>query len=345
MVVVDAVSRLLPGALGDEESGRIESFSAELDGGLEYPQYTRPAEFRGWHVPEVLLSGDHAPDRRVAPGGEPGAERGLTEQRPPSDFEPIRWEDEDALFGEPAGDGHSEDDAWLHEFRSPESDEERIERERRERARNSRNPVVRATAGLPRGVRITIDWAVTIIGAIAIVLAIKAWVVNPYRIPSSSMEPTLHCARPGSGCESRFSDRVLANRFIYHLRDPARGDIIVFKTPKAAEAKCGAGGTFVKRLVGLPGETWEERDGVVYINGKRLVEPYVRGDRRDSNTYAHARFPKGGTSSWGTTACSRATRASGAPCRGRTSSAKSSSSTGRRCGSASARRSSSSASC
>ena len=59
MVVVDAVARLLPGAL-DEESGRVESFSAELEGGLEYPQYTRPAEFRGWHVPDVLLSGDHA---------------------------------------------------------------------------------------------------------------------------------------------------------------------------------------------------------------------------------------------------------------------------------------------
>jgi tRNA (guanine37-N1)-methyltransferase len=59
MVVVDAVARLLPGALGHEESRRIESFSAELEGGLEYPQYTRPAEFRGWHVPDVLLSGDH----------------------------------------------------------------------------------------------------------------------------------------------------------------------------------------------------------------------------------------------------------------------------------------------
>ena len=45
----------------------------------------------------------------------------------------------------------------------------------------------------------TIDWLVTILGAIAIVLAIKAWVVNPYRIPSSSMEPTLHCARPDNG--------------------------------------------------------------------------------------------------------------------------------------------------
>ena len=60
MVIVDAIARLLPGALGAEESGRFESFSAELEGGLEYPQYTRPAAFRGWQVPGVLLSGDHA---------------------------------------------------------------------------------------------------------------------------------------------------------------------------------------------------------------------------------------------------------------------------------------------
>jgi tRNA (guanine37-N1)-methyltransferase len=60
MVLIDAVARLLPGALGSAESGREESFSRELEGGLEYPHYTRPAEFRGWTVPEVLLSGDHA---------------------------------------------------------------------------------------------------------------------------------------------------------------------------------------------------------------------------------------------------------------------------------------------
>jgi tRNA (guanine37-N1)-methyltransferase len=59
MVVVDAIARRLPGALGSEESGLVESFSAELGGGLEYPHYTRPAEFRGWGVPDVLLSGDH----------------------------------------------------------------------------------------------------------------------------------------------------------------------------------------------------------------------------------------------------------------------------------------------
>jgi tRNA (guanine37-N1)-methyltransferase len=59
MVLVDAVGRLLPGALGSEESGLQESFSVGLERGLEYPHYTRPAEFRGWTVPDVLLSGDH----------------------------------------------------------------------------------------------------------------------------------------------------------------------------------------------------------------------------------------------------------------------------------------------
>jgi tRNA (guanine37-N1)-methyltransferase len=59
MTLLDAVARRLPGALA-EGSGEHESFSEELGGGLEYPHYTRPAEFRGWKVPDVLLSGDHA---------------------------------------------------------------------------------------------------------------------------------------------------------------------------------------------------------------------------------------------------------------------------------------------
>jgi tRNA (guanine37-N1)-methyltransferase len=59
MVLVDAIARRLPGALA-EGSGELESFSPELEGRLEYPHYTRPAEFRGWRVPDVLLSGDHA---------------------------------------------------------------------------------------------------------------------------------------------------------------------------------------------------------------------------------------------------------------------------------------------
>jgi len=59
MVLVDAIARRLPGALS-EGSGELESFSPELSGALEYPHYTRPAEFKGWRVPDVLLSGDHA---------------------------------------------------------------------------------------------------------------------------------------------------------------------------------------------------------------------------------------------------------------------------------------------
>jgi tRNA (guanine37-N1)-methyltransferase len=59
MVVLDSVARRLPGAIR-EESAAVESFSPALEGGLEFPHYTRPAEFRGWRVPDVLLSGNHA---------------------------------------------------------------------------------------------------------------------------------------------------------------------------------------------------------------------------------------------------------------------------------------------
>jgi tRNA (guanine37-N1)-methyltransferase len=60
MVICDAVLRKLPGALGDAESAVEESYSAALEGAPEYPHYTRPATYRGWEVPEVLLSGNHA---------------------------------------------------------------------------------------------------------------------------------------------------------------------------------------------------------------------------------------------------------------------------------------------
>jgi serine/threonine-protein kinase len=157
----------------------------------------------------------------------------------------------------------------------------------------SRNPIDRLTHGMPRSWRITLDWLVTIVGAILIVLAIKQWVINPYRIPSSSMEPTLHCARPGNECEAGISDRVLACRFCYHLWDPKRGDIIVFNTPPQAAQDCGSGGVFVKRLIGLPGETWEERNGYVYIDGKKLDEPYIKPERRDPDTHGPQKIPAG----------------------------------------------------
>jgi signal peptidase I len=155
----------------------------------------------------------------------------------------------------------------------------------------SHNPIDRLFPNLPHGWRVALDWVVTIVGAVAIVLAIKAWVVNPYRIPSSSMEPTLHCAQPAQGCEARTSDRVLACRFCYHLSAPSRGDIVVFNTPKLAKQECGSEGTFVKRLIGLPGEVWEERAGYVYINGRKLNEPYIQQGRRDDRTLGLSDLP------------------------------------------------------
>ena len=148
------------------------------------------------------------------------------------------------------------------------------------------------THGLPRPWAIAVEWLATIVGAIAIVLAIKAWVINPYRIPTSSMEPTLHCARPSDECEADFSDRVLACRFCYRLVDPKRGDIVVFHTPPLAAARCGTGGIYVKRLIGLPGDVLEERSGYVYINGRRIDEPYIHRSRRDARSVAPTRIPR-----------------------------------------------------
>ncbi len=142
--------------------------------------------------------------------------------------------------------------------------------------------------------RRVIEWVVTIAVAVALVLAVKAWVVNPYRIPSPSMEPTLHCARPEFGCEGDSSDRVLANRFIYHFRDPRRGEIVVFHAPKLATREC-TGGIFVKRIIGLPGEVWAERDGYTYIDGRRLSEPYIQRGRRDMQTKTLLDIPPTGT--------------------------------------------------
>src|SRR2546429_5742430 len=116
-----------------------------------------------------------------------------------------------------------------------------------------RNPVDRLTHGLPHPVRVAVDWIVTLAVAFAIVLTLKVEVANPYRIPSSSMEPTLRCAKPATGCDATFSDRVIANRLAYRFRDPHRGDIVVFTAPSAAAQRCTEGGTFVQRLIGRPG--------------------------------------------------------------------------------------------
>jgi signal peptidase I len=144
---------------------------------------------------------------------------------------------------------------------------------------------------LPRPLRIAVDWLATIGIAGVLVLVLETQVAKPYRIPTSSMEPTLHCAAPAPGCLGKSSDRVLAAKIVYDFRSPTRGDVVVFKAPPGAKTQCTEGGTFVKRIVGLPGEVVSERHGVVYIDGERLIERYIDPSRRDRTTKTWPRVP------------------------------------------------------
>jgi signal peptidase I len=115
-----------------------------------------------------------------------------------------------------------------------------------------------------------------------------------FHMPSSSMEPTLHCARPAPGCLAQHPDRPAVESL---NGDPRRGDILVFRTPPAAATRCGAGGVFIKRVVGLPGETIQEKlvggVGYIFVDGRKLHEPYVRNGRRDNRSYGPYRIPNG----------------------------------------------------
>jgi signal peptidase I len=158
---------------------------------------------------------------------------------------------------------------------------------------------------LPDPWRKVVDWLVTIAVAIGFVLVFEAEVAKPYRIPSASMEGTLHCARPGVGCRAATSDRVLVNRLAYDFGSPQRGQIVVFTAPARANL-CepgDAGMTFVKRLIGLPGETVrEDHHGLILIRKRgasawtRLKEPYLSARARLGDTADFGRtwrVPKG----------------------------------------------------
>jgi signal peptidase I len=134
-------------------------------------------------------------------------------------------------------------------------------------------------------VRTLLDWLITIGVAAGAVLAFEAEVATPYRVPSSSMEPTVHCARPGAQCEATFADRIIACRLCYALGEPQRKQIVVFHTPKSAAVDCGQGGTYVKRLIGLPGETiYEDANAYIWVNGNKLAEPYITPSARVADT-------------------------------------------------------------
>jgi len=130
---------------------------------------------------------------------------------------------------------------------------------------------------LPPRFHVAADWIVTLLVAVLFVLVFETEVAKPYRIPSASMEPTLHCARPAEGCEAATSDRVIADRLAYRFHGPQRGDIVVFTAPSAAARQCQTGGTFVKRVVGLPGEQLSSQNGRVLVDGRPLDESAYLG--------------------------------------------------------------------
>ena len=136
------------------------------------------------------------------------------------------------------------------------------------------------------------EWIVTLGFAIVFVLAFEAEVAQPFRVPTSSMEPTLACAHPGLGCTATFNDRVIVAKIVYRFRGPRRGEIAVFHAPAAAKKACSEGGTYLKRVVGLPGDRVSEKNGFMYVDGKKLPEPYVTGWDRDSVTKSWPRLGK-----------------------------------------------------
>jgi signal peptidase I len=116
----------------------------------------------------------------------------------------------------------------------------------------------------PSPLRNTVEWVVIIIGAMLVALIVKTFLVQAFYIPSGSMLPTL-----------QENDRVLVNKLSYDLHDVRRGDIVVFRSPNEGE---GGVRDLIKRVIALPGETVESRDGRILIDGKLLEEPYLGPD-------------------------------------------------------------------
>lgn len=113
----------------------------------------------------------------------------------------------------------------------------------------------------PSSTRTLVEWVLIIGGALLAALVIKTFLFQAFYIPSESMLPTLEK-----------QDRVLVNKLSYRLHDVNRGDVVVFERPPN---EAGVIRDLIKRVVGLPGETVEGKDGRVYIDGEPLREPYL----------------------------------------------------------------------
>jgi signal peptidase I len=117
--------------------------------------------------------------------------------------------------------------------------------------------------GRKRRISGSIEWVLIVAGALVAALVIKTFLFQAFYIPSPSMTPTL-----------AVNDRVLVNKLSYRLHDINRGDIVVFERPPSEEGILGIK-DLIKRVVGLPGETVESKDGIVYVDDEPLTEDYL----------------------------------------------------------------------
>jgi signal peptidase I len=113
-----------------------------------------------------------------------------------------------------------------------------------------------------KSTRNAVEWVAIVIGALAVALIVKTFLIQAFFIPSLSMYSTLDKG-----------DRVLVNKLSYHLHDIHRGDIVVFeRPPKVADSEIK---DLIKRVIGLPGDVVEGKEGQVWVNGKALDEGYL----------------------------------------------------------------------
>lgn len=109
--------------------------------------------------------------------------------------------------------------------------------------------------------RNAMEWVVILVSAVVLALVFRAVLFQAFSIPSSSMEQTL-----------QINDRVMVNRLSYRLHDVNRGDVIVFHKPAGLQSEHSE---LIKRVVAVEGETVEGRGNAVYVDGQRMVEPYL----------------------------------------------------------------------
>jgi signal peptidase I len=120
------------------------------------------------------------------------------------------------------------------------------------------------------------SWLRDILFAFAIAIFIVIFVVQPVKVEGTSMQPRLVD-----------QERIFVNRFIYRFKEIRRGDVVVFWYPKDRSK------SFIKRVLGVPGDSVEIREGSVYVNNAKIEEPYLKPEFRDYRSFQKARVPPG----------------------------------------------------